>query len=112
MKWMVSCDLSTNKHILQIHHPVHTGLTCTLSRWLIVLATIPPTELRTAVSARINADHPLRKLQLSKSILAQLSDDLEWLRERVEVEEDTLYPDLQDDAYVMNWPGLRDDLVR
>jgi hypothetical protein len=71
-----------------------------------------PTELRTAVSARINADHPLRKLQLSKSILAQLGDDLEWLRERVEVEEDTLYPDLQDDAYVMNWPGLRDDLVR
>jgi hypothetical protein len=106
---MVSCNLSINKCIRHIPHPVYTGLICVLLCQFIVLVTIAPTELRTAVSARINVGHPLRKLQLSKSILAGLGDDLEWLQERVEVEEDTLYPDLRDDAYVVIWPGLHDD---
>jgi len=66
---------------------------------------VKPTMLRTALSARITSACPIRKLQLSKSILDTLDDGdyLEQLRALVEVEEDKLYPDLQEDTYVVEW---------
>lgn len=50
--------------------------------------------VRSTISARIASGHPIKKLQLSDSTIATLSDDLNWLREQVEVERSPLYSDL------------------
>jgi len=63
-----------------------------------------PTMLRSTVSTRIASRHPIKKLRLSKPTLASIAEDLEWLRERVEVEEETMYHNFKDDDFVVNWP--------
>lgn len=57
-----------------------------------------------ALSARIASSHPIRKLQLSKSMMSALTDGLRRLQVHVEVEESTTYPELERAAYAVDWP--------
>jgi hypothetical protein len=66
-----------------------------------------PTLLRDTMSARMTSGCRIRRLQLSKSIMVVLRDDLEWLRGRVEVEEDKLFLGLRDGDSIVRW--LDDD---
>jgi len=65
-------------------------------------------DLRGMTSARIASKHPLRKLQFSPSIMALAGDDLDWLRDRVDVEMSTTFPELSGQSgvapFVVHWP--------
>jgi hypothetical protein len=67
------------------------------------------TRLRTAVFARIASGRSIPKFQLSESIMEMLADDLEWLRERAEVEKSTMYEGLGSDSPFIRWPERDDD---
>ena len=60
------------------------------------------TLIYAAILARIALGHPIRKLQVSKSIMSALIESLEGLRAHVEVEESTMYPELGCDTFVIN----------
>jgi hypothetical protein len=102
-------SLDVVDRFLEALHPFESSVT---PQWpdLHTLALIDrprqrkPTMLRDTVSTRIASGHPIRKLRLSKPTLVSIAQDLEWLRERVEVEEETMYHDFKDDDFVVNWP--------
>ena len=50
--------------------------------------------IRTAVSTRIASGQPIQKLQLSKAIMLMLTNEMQWLRTHLEVEECTAHPGL------------------
>src|SRR6202044_1965283 len=58
-------------------------------------------DLRGMISGRIALQRPIRKLRLSPSIMALAGDDMDWLRERVEVEASTVYPELSEQSPVV-----------
>ena len=85
-----------------LHLPTSTTAGWELHTLTLINWPKPPisTILRDTLSARIASGHPIR---LSSSIITALSDDLEWLAARVDVEKTTLYSDLSEDSFVIRW---------
>jgi hypothetical protein len=54
------------------------------------------------VSACIVSGHPIKKIRLSSFIMASLSNNLAWLRARVDLEETSLYSDLPANTFFIN----------
>jgi hypothetical protein len=64
-------------------------------------------DLHQMVSARITSGHPINKLRLSPSIISTLAEDLEPLRELVEIEVSTVYREASQRLgmpFVVDWP--------
>jgi len=57
--------------------------------------------LRDTVLTQIALGRPMKKLRLAKPALDSIAEYLEWLRERVEMEEETVS---QNSNVVVSWP--------
>lgn len=91
-------------------HRDQRSVTSTVSRWpelhsltLIDRPSKTPTLLRDTLASRISFGQPIQKLYLSSCLMTQLSDDLGWIRENVDVEETRLYTGLQMDSPFIGW---------